>query len=75
MGTKTLWRGYKFVIKDPKHAILWVFDNELETYLFWLGLLMFAPLSVTHQVRTFRGAPFILPAGTGRDGRGSEARI
>jgi hypothetical protein len=43
MGTKTSWRGFKFVIKGPRHALLRAFDNELETYLFWLGLLMFAP--------------------------------
>jgi hypothetical protein len=42
-GTKTLWGGFKFVIKDPRHALLRAFDNELETCLFWLGLLVFAP--------------------------------
>ena len=43
MGTKTSWRGFKFVIKGPQERMPRAFDNELETYLFWLGLLMFAP--------------------------------
>jgi|GEM_PF-3009207 hypothetical protein len=58
MGTKTSWGGFKFVIKAPRHALLRAFDNELETCLFWLGLLVFAPKSVTYVVRTFTAPPY-----------------
>ena len=58
LGTKTSWGGFKFVIKDPRHALLRAFDNKLETCLFRLELLVFAPQSVSDVVRTFTAPPY-----------------